>query len=140
MKQVIFFHGSTFDENTVFPFNDANNILSHPKYDSNRKTVIYVHGYAEAPSNESIHVIVDSYLTRSDFNIIIYDWSKGAFGNYLLSAVGNAVSLGKSLSTVLINLFNAGLSVERFSSCSPFPGRANGRRYWKRSHKPIWRY
>lgn len=86
-------NSETFDENEVYTFSKSVEIFQHAKYDQNRKTVLYLHGYLEAPTNESIHLIVDSYLQRNDHNIIILDWSLLVDGNYLLSAVPNAIAV-----------------------------------------------
>lgn len=44
----------------------------------------------EGPSHESVKVIVDSYLQRNDYNVLVLDWSQLANGNYLIDAVPNA--------------------------------------------------
>lgn len=64
-------------------------ILSHNEFNKERQTVLYVHGYVEAPSHQSIHVIVDAYLKRGDHNILVLDWSELADGNFFMDAVPN---------------------------------------------------
>lgn len=114
LKNSIFSVRPTFSVNQVYDLEKANDILRHPKFDANRKTVLYVHGYIESPASESIHVIVNAYLKRNDHNIIILDWSKLADGNYLLDAVPNAKELGPKISEVLLGLFNVGLKLDKF--------------------------
>lgn len=86
-------HRPTFEENQIYEFDNLSAISQHPKYDQNRQTVLYLHGYLEAPQNESIHLIVDSYLTRNDHNVIVLDYFELVDGNYVLSAVPNAIAV-----------------------------------------------
>lgn len=65
-------------------------MFGHPKFDAEKKTVLYIHGYLEAPSQESVNVIVAAYLKRNDHNILVMDWSELSDGNYLFDAVPNA--------------------------------------------------
>lgn len=65
-------------------------MFAHPSFDKEKATVLYIHGYIEAPSDESVTVIVQSYLKRNDHNILVLDWSDLADGNYLVDAVPNA--------------------------------------------------
>lgn len=93
----ILFYRSTFNESDIFDFNHFNEILQHSNYDQNKRTVLYLHGYSESPSSHSVHLIVNSYLARSDdYNIIILDWSIPASENYLFAAVPNAISVSRN--------------------------------------------
>lgn len=65
-------------------------IFGNAHFDVLKKTVFYIHGYQEGPNDESVNVIVDSYLQRNDHNILVLDWSQLANGNYLIDAVPNA--------------------------------------------------
>lgn len=84
-----FLFSDTFDKHQTFELHEARGILTQPGFDSQRKTVIYSHGYIESMSSQSIHVIVDAYLKRGDHNIILFDWSELADGNYFIDAVPN---------------------------------------------------
>lgn len=68
---------------------EARDILSQPEFHPQRKTVIYLHGYIESLLSQSIRVIVDAYLKRGDHNILVFDWSELADGNYFIDAVPN---------------------------------------------------
>lgn len=119
--------------------NDAQEILKHEKFDATKKTVLYIHGYLENPEVESIHVIVDAYLTRDDCNIIILDWGLLADGNYMLDAVVNAKQLGPVIAKVLIGMFDNGLDINRFHLVGhSLGGQVSGivgREIFKRSEK-----
>lgn len=64
-------------------------IMLHPLFDHKKNTVLYIHGYVEAPTHQSIHVIVDAYQKRDDYNILVLDWSELADGNFFVDAVPN---------------------------------------------------
>lgn len=64
-------------------------VMSHPKFDHSKKTVLYIHGYVEASSHQSVHVIVDAYLTRDDYNCLVLDWAELADGNFFIDALPN---------------------------------------------------
>lgn len=65
-------------------------MLEHSNFDKSKNTVLYIHGYLEDPDVESIHVIVDAYLLRTDVNLIVLDWGELADGNYALDALPNS--------------------------------------------------
>lgn len=64
-------------------------MFKHLHFDKQKPTVLYIHGYVEAPSHESVNVIVQAYLKRNDHNVLILDWSELADGNYLFDAIPN---------------------------------------------------
>lgn len=66
----------------MYELNEANEILNHPKYDSNRNIVLYLHGYIETTSSPTVLKIVDAYIKRGTYNILILDWSTLADGLY----------------------------------------------------------
>lgn len=82
-------HSKVFDDHTVYPLHESLAIMTHAKFDQKKKTVLYIHGYVEQPSHQSIHVIVDAYLQRDDYNILVLDWSDLADGNFFVDAVPN---------------------------------------------------
>lgn len=68
--------------------------MTNAKFDHKKKTALYIHGYVEDPSHQSIHVIVDAYLQRDDYNILVLDWSDLADGNFFVDAVPNIKQVG----------------------------------------------
>lgn len=109
----MFFYGSKFEDHEVYDLDQAEKIVRHTKFDHNKKTVMYFHGYIESPEVESVHVIVDAYQKRNDHNLIILDWTQLADGNYLLEAVPNCKKLGHKLATVILAMINSGLDVDK---------------------------
>lgn len=81
----------------MYAFKNLSLISQHEKFNSEKPTVLYCHGYLEAPPNESIHLIVDSYLQRNDHNVVILDWSSLVTGDYILTAVPNAIAVSNAL-------------------------------------------
>lgn len=73
----------------MYPLSESHAVMSHPKFDQKKNTVLYIHGYIEAPSHQSVHVIVEAYQMRDDYNILVLDWSELADGNFFLHAVPN---------------------------------------------------
>lgn len=78
---------------------ESHAIMSDPRFDHKKKTVLYIHGYVEAPSHQSIHVIVDAYLTRDDYNCLVLDWSVLADGNFFVDAVPNIKQVNQQSKT-----------------------------------------
>ena len=80
-----------FNDYETFALESANNVLLDNKFDKLRHTVLYFHGFLEKLEDENLHLIVDSYLTRNDHNVLLVDWSKLAAGNYVTDAIPNAL-------------------------------------------------
>lgn len=80
-------------------------MLSHSDFDADKKTVLYLHGYVEAPTHESIRVIVDAYIKRGDHNILVLDWSQLADGNYFVDAVQNIKDVSDVAATLPSTIF-----------------------------------
>ncbi|XP_055376343.1 lipase member I [Condylostylus longicornis] len=114
LNKFLYFYGPAISDVAEYDFYDGKRILQHEKFDKNKKTVLYLHGYLENREVESVQVIADAYLCRSDINIIIVDWGELADGNYLYDAVPNAKQLGPQLSKVLLEMFENGLNIEKF--------------------------
>lgn len=109
----MYFYGSKFEDHENYDLDQAEQIVSHEKFDARKKTVMYFHGYIESPEVESVHVIVDAYQKRGDHNLIVLDWTNLADGSYLLEAVPNCLKLGQKLGKVILNMVNYGLDVEK---------------------------
>ncbi len=66
----------------VYELNDATVLLKHPKFDVNRKIVLYIHGFIESPESPTVQKIIDVYRKRQDYNILVLDWKALAAGLY----------------------------------------------------------
>lgn len=91
--KLYFFYGPNYFDHKIFNYNELQQILKDEKYDSNRSTTLYMHGYAESMGSETVHRIVNAYLLRKEHNIIVLDWSDAASGNYFINAVPNAMTV-----------------------------------------------
>lgn len=94
-----------FSTNQIYELDELRAILSHNEFNKQRQTVLYVHGYVEAPSHQSIHVIVDAYLKRGDHNILVLDWSELADGNFFMDAVPNMKQVSAATPSSLRSIF-----------------------------------
>lgn len=72
------------------------------KFDSNRTTAFYIHGYLQNLEMDDIRAIVDAYNTRNEHNLIVYDWSQAAGGDYLTNAVPNSVSVSEKYTFLVL--------------------------------------
>ncbi|XP_061386543.1 lipase member H-A-like [Musca vetustissima] len=110
----IHYYGPTYVDSAIYDLEDFQSILNDEKFDKNKNTVLYLHGYLENVDVESIHVIVDAYMKRTDTNLIVLDWGELADGNYAFDAVVNAKQLGPVLAKMLLQQFENGLDIEKF--------------------------
>lgn len=78
-----------FCDHRIYELEESHAMFVHPDFDVDRKTVLYIHGYQETLSQESVNVVVNAYLKRKDHNVLVLDWSELANGNYALEAVPN---------------------------------------------------
>ena len=66
----------------MYELDDANEILTHPKFNANRNTVLYIHGFVESPASPTVRLIIDAYINPGTHNILVLDWSSLADGLY----------------------------------------------------------
>ncbi|XP_071052021.1 endothelial lipase-like isoform X2 [Onthophagus taurus] len=79
----------------------------------NAPTIIYIHGFLEAPPIGSAEVIRDAYLSRSEiFNVILMDWSELATFPWYLHAVENTKIAGKVLATFILTYIKQEINQE----------------------------
>uniref|UniRef100_A0A6B2EG45 Putative serine/threonine protein phosphatase 2a regulatory subunit a n=1 Tax=Phlebotomus kandelakii TaxID=1109342 RepID=A0A6B2EG45_9DIPT len=112
--RMFFFYGPEFADHKVYELNDTASVLKHPSFDTNRPTVLYLHGYLETMDVESIQVIADAYLARGDHNILILDWAELADGNYLIDAFPNLKPLASALAGHILKMAMDGMRLDKF--------------------------
>lgn len=95
-----------FEDHILFEFNNTASMFKHPHFDKKKRTILYIHGYTEAPANESVRLSVTSYLPRKDHNVMAFDWSLVSGGNYILTAIGNAITVDRISILCLEHNFN----------------------------------
>lgn len=78
------------DESCAMLASSGGSRSGNEHFDMQRKTILYIHGFADDSKYDSVRAIVDAYLQRSDYNILVLDWAELAGANYLIDAVPNA--------------------------------------------------
>ncbi|XP_037037164.1 phospholipase A1 member A-like [Bradysia coprophila] len=91
-----------------FELKDALQILNHPEFDVNRNTVLYIHGYIESSKSPTVQKIIDAYMERATYNVLILDWATLADGLYP-TAVRKSSDLGPTIADIFLDLFDNGL-------------------------------
>lgn len=67
----------TSDIYTEFKLTEATKLLQHSSFDLNHVTIIYIHGWNEKMDEaETLLVIVQSYLSRKNHNILVLNYEK----------------------------------------------------------------
>jgi len=112
--KLVFFYGNSVNVNRTYELTDAAQILQHRHFNRFQKTVLYLHGYVESPLSGTVQSIVNAYIKRSTYNILVLDWSALVNGSYV-TAVTNAIEVGPTISDVLIKLFNERLGLNSLS-------------------------
>ncbi|XP_043278158.1 lipoprotein lipase-like isoform X2 [Venturia canescens] len=82
--------------------------------DPGKPVVLYVHGYREHPSNESVRTVVGAHLERGTDNAVVLDWSDLAFENYASLAASRVREIAKVLTASFDDLVRLGLDLEAF--------------------------
>ena len=73
------------DEPLIFNMGDFSS-LDNVNFSSNAQFKIIIHGWTDTASSMWMNDLRRNYLKAGDFNVIIVDWSIGAFRDYLTSA------------------------------------------------------
>lgn len=69
-------------------------LLNSKYFDKNKRTVVYAHGFTESIETISTQTVISAYLKRkSEYNILIIDWTKHNDGNYILRGIPNALKV-----------------------------------------------
>lgn len=95
LTKLYYFYGPNYFDHKIFNYNEVEAIIQDDKFDANRTTILYIHGYNENMGSDTIHRIVNAFLTRKEHNIIVLDWSDAASGNYFINAVPNALTVNE---------------------------------------------
>jgi len=77
------------------PLNETASLLDDPNFRKENPTVIYAFDFLEDANSTSTALIVDAFLERGDFNVLVIDYGKHAAGNYIFDAVPNAIKVRK---------------------------------------------
>lgn len=66
----------------IYDLSQAREIVKNPKFDLNRKVVLYIHGYNESLATFTTQMIVNAYIKQGMYNIFALDWAVLAGGSY----------------------------------------------------------
>ncbi|XP_045454764.1 pancreatic triacylglycerol lipase-like [Melitaea cinxia] len=99
------------EDQTIYTFANIDSLMNHPNFDTNKPTALYVHGYVELVSDNSVVLVVRSYLQRGDHNVLALDWSNLAFGNYL-NVLLDVPLVGEETAKALLRLVDKGLNIK----------------------------
>ncbi|XP_061380918.1 inactive pancreatic lipase-related protein 1-like isoform X1 [Danaus plexippus] len=109
-----FYNGNTLNEYVDLPLHQVTRLFEIKGFDNGNPTVLYIHGFIETAQQESVQVMVNSYLeARPDVNVILLDWSNMAHGSYLLNAARNTKKVGVAVAAQLNRLIETGLVLEK---------------------------
>lgn len=107
------FFRKTPQNHTSYYFNELDSLLKHKKFQLNRKTVFYIHGWAESFESEYVHLVSKAYIERNDHNIVIVDWGQYAVGEYFLT-IPKFTKISKIIGKHMVELFKRGLNIHKF--------------------------
>lgn len=75
-----------------FQLNELPQLIASDSFRPSLTTLIYLHGFHEDQTKESVITIYEAYQSTGAYNIVMIDWSVGAAGNYV-EAVINSVAV-----------------------------------------------
>lgn len=90
---LVLFNGPTISDSRAYAYNRWDLLTLDPAFDPCRPTAFYVHGYNQNTSAPAFQTLVKAYNIRGSHNLVAYDWSKAANGNYITSALPNVVTV-----------------------------------------------
>lgn len=70
-------------------------------------------GWFQAPFGDTSRQLIDAYIRRGDFNILVLDWSEYSVGLYTL-VMYKMSKISRLMGRSLTKLYNKGLSDEKF--------------------------
>jgi hypothetical protein len=91
--KVLFFYGPRVSEFEFFSLTSIDQISSHERFNNRLPTALYIHGYRENFTSESVQTVVRAFLRRKTHNVLVLNWSVYASGNYVTNAVPNLIKV-----------------------------------------------
>lgn len=62
----------------------------------------------------STQTVVDSYIERGGYNILVVEWSRYSGGRYIANAIVNSYRVGEIIGKVLLRMMNEGFNLDKF--------------------------
>lgn len=104
----------TLEDVTTHHISESMEILEHEKFDKSKPTALYLHGFHEHQSSESVETIVKSYYENGNYNILTLDWTIMCNGSYFKAAFIQVNDMGTAFAPILMKMFENGLDIEKF--------------------------
>lgn len=73
-----------------FEFNELAQLTQSAHFKPELPTVMYLHGFHEDQTKESVKEIHDAYISRGKENLILLDWAAVVAGNYIQAVIYEA--------------------------------------------------
>lgn len=91
---IAFFNASNASEYILFSLSSIDSIVSNlSSFNITNPTVLYIHGFRENLTSQSVQTVVKAFIKRKSHNILVVDWSIYCNGSYILEAVPNLVKV-----------------------------------------------
>ncbi|XP_045538194.1 phospholipase A1 member A [Papilio machaon] len=107
----ILYYGKDISKPAVYYYASIKQLLAHPEFDLSKPTSLYIHGYVEQATDDSILTVVRAYQRRGGHNLLLLDWSNLSFGNYL-NVILDLKLLGEETAKAMTKLLKGGLSID----------------------------
>lgn len=76
--------------------------------------MLYGFGYTESYTTQSTQTVLNAFITRGGYNILVIDWAKYSKGNYLTDAIRNAYPVAAIIAANLLKMRDEGFDLENF--------------------------
>ncbi|KAG5684758.1 hypothetical protein PVAND_013972 [Polypedilum vanderplanki] len=109
------FYGKDFyDLKIDYPLYESSKLLVDPHFDVSLLTMMFLDGYKDESTLTDVlgkKTIVNAFLTRGDYNVIIVNWDKIASGNYIFTAMPNSKKFGGVLADAILEMTENGFNL-----------------------------
>ncbi|XP_013147375.1 PREDICTED: pancreatic triacylglycerol lipase-like isoform X2 [Papilio polytes] len=111
-KDVRILYYGDISEPAVYHYATLKQLLAEPEFDITKPTSLYIHGYVEQATDDSILTVVRAYQRRGGHNFLLLDWSNLGFGNYI-NVILDLKLLGEETAKAMAKLLKGGLPIDR---------------------------
>lgn len=79
-------------------------MTQHSAYECTNPFVLYIHGFNEDQTKDTVEMVVKSYTTRDEYNFVLLDWSYTAADSYPM-VVENVQPVSLTIDGISLNIF-----------------------------------
>lgn len=90
---IAFFYGNDSTKYELFSIESIDDIINHAQFNASMKTLLYIHGFRENLTSESVETIVRAFTKRGSYNKLVLNWSAYANGSYVTEAIPNLIKV-----------------------------------------------